>query len=124
MYSKTKVLLIDNNSEDIHVIRDLLKDISIVQYEFLHENSLESALKLLEREKCDCILLGLNLPSNLEIDILKNLFVQHKDIPIIVLTAIDDETTTFKYIHNGAQDYFIKGNITPDTMSHSIQCAI
>ena len=88
---KIKVLIVDDNSDDVHLIKELLKDITVIQFEFLHEKSLNSALELIEKDKnhrFDCILLDLNLTDSLGADTLKNILDRFPELSIIILLII------------------------------------
>lgn len=124
MYNKINLLITDDNPDDIYIIRELLKGITktVIQYE--HEKSLGSTLKRLEKEKFDCVLLDLNLLDSLGTDTLKDLLDQHPELPIVVLTVIDDEDTAIKSLHEGAQDYLVKGKIDGEIILRSVQYAI
>jgi PAS domain S-box-containing protein len=124
MNNKIKVLIVDDNSDDVCIIRELLKDITIVQFEFLHEKLLNSALKLLEKEKPNCVLLDPNLPDSLGTDTLKNVLNKYPELPIVVLTVIDNEDMVIQSLHDGVQDYLVKGKINGDIISRSIRYAI
>lgn len=121
---KMKILIIDDDTDDVYLIRELLKDITVIQFELLHEKSLKSALELLEKERPNCILLDLNLPDSLGTDTLKNVINKHADLPIVILTVIDDEDTAIKSLHDGAQDYLVKGKINGEIISKSVSYAI
>ena len=127
--NKIKVLIVDDNSDDVYLIKELLKDITVVQFELLHEKSLNSALELIEKEnnknhKFDCILLDLNLPDSLGTDTLKNLLNRFPGLSIVVLTVIDDEDVALESLQDGAQDYLVKGKINGEIVSRSIRYAI
>lgn len=124
MYRYIKILIVDDNSDDIYIIIELLREVTNIQYEFLHESTLDTTLKLLENERFDCILLDLNLPDSSDIETLKIVSDQHPEMPIVVLTVIDDEETAVQSLHYGAQDYLLKGKISGETISRSVQYAI
>lgn len=124
MYSNIKILIVDDNSDDVYLIRELLKDITTAQYELLHEKLFDTALKRLEKEKFDCILLDLNLPDSSGIDTLKNVLDQHSGTPIVILTVIDDEDVAIQSLHEGAQDYLVKGKISGEIISRSVRYSI
>ncbi len=127
--NKIKVLIVDNNSDDVYLIKELLKDITVVRFELLHETSLNSVLELIEKEhnkkeKFDCILLDLNLPDSLGTDTLKNILNKFPGLPIIILTVLDDENIALESLQNGAQDYLVKGKINGEIVYRSIRYAV
>lgn len=124
--NKIKVLIVDDNSDDVYLIKELLKDITATRFELLHEESLNSALELIEKDKdkFDCILLDLNLPDSLGTDTLKNVLNKFPGLSIVVLTVLDDEDVALKSLQYGAQDYLVKGKINGEIVSRSIRYAI
>lgn len=121
--NEIKVLFVDDSSEDVYIIRELLKDIT-TEFKFFHEPSLNSALELIQKEKFDCVLLDLNLPDSSGTDTLKSVLKQCPELPIVVLTILDDEDMAIQSLHDGAQDYLVKGKITGEIVSRSIRYAI
>ena len=127
MNNKIKVLIVDDNSDDVYLIKELLKDITVIQFELLHEKSLNSALELIENNKnnkFDCILLDLNLPDSLGTDTLKNMLNRFPGLSVVILTALDDEDIALKLLQDGAQDYLVKGKINGEIVYRSIRYAI
>ena len=136
MNDKIKVLIVDDNSDDVRLIRELSKDITTIQFELLHEKSLNSALELIEREndnnkkednkkgRFDCILLDLNLIDSIGTDTLRTILNKFPELTIVVLTAIDDEDIAIKSLQYGAQDYLVKGRINGEIIYRSIRYAI
>lgn len=124
MNDNIKVLIVDDNSDYVFLIKELLKDITIIKFEFLHETSLGSAISCLGKEKFDCILLDLNLPDSHGIDTFKNVINKFPEFPIIVITGTDDEKIAIESLKYGAQDYLVKGNINGEIIYRSIRYAI
>ncbi len=119
-----KILIVDDNPGDIRLIRELLKDISNIQYQLIYEETIDSTLKRLEKEKFDCILLDLNLSDSNGINTLKTLLNHHSETPVIVLTITDREDIAIQSLYEGAQDYLIKGRINSETLYRSVRNAI
>ena len=124
MYDYINILIVDDNPDDIRIIQELLRKMNNAHYELSSEMSLDTTLKRLEKEKFDCILLDLNLPDSSKIDTLITVLDHHTDIPIVVLTVIDDEFTAIQSLQQGAQDYLVKGKISGEIISLSIRHAI
>jgi DNA-binding NarL/FixJ family response regulator len=45
-------------------------------------------------------------------------------VPVVVLTGLDDDDMAMRSIREGAQDYLVKGDVTPERLRRSIQLAI
>jgi two-component system cell cycle sensor histidine kinase/response regulator CckA len=48
------------------------------------------------------------------------LHTHYPDIPVIVLTALDDITLTIKAMQEGAQDYLVKGQFDGEVLVRSM----
>ncbi len=76
----------------------------------------EDTKKIIEKENFDLILLDITLPDGNGFNICK--FVkERKDIPIIFLTARDEETNVVMGLDLGADDYIIKPFRTRELIS-------
>ena len=67
------------------------------------------------------VLLDLSLPDSHGLESLERLKQFSDDVPIIVLTGLDDEETAIQALKQGAQDYAIKGKINGDGLARSIR---
>jgi len=79
-------------------------------YEVIMAESGEQALSLLETEAIDLILLDMFMPGISGFDVLKKLKSQpeYKHIPVIMLSASDDEDQVVSALELGADDYVTK----------------
>jgi PAS domain S-box-containing protein len=93
---------------------------SIFTFEISEANSLEAAIALVDRKKFDVILLDLSLPDETGLETLARLRAHAKEIPIIVLTGIDDELIGINAVKAGAQNYLVKGQVNNKYLVRSI----
>ncbi|PZP57272.1 MAG: hybrid sensor histidine kinase/response regulator [Micavibrio aeruginosavorus] len=86
----------------------------------------EEALKLLETENFDTILLDYTLPGMSGLDVLKKLAPVNGEPPVIMLTVGGNEHLAVEAIQSGAEDYIIKdiGQTYLDLLPHVIRAAI
>ncbi len=63
---------------------------------------------LTRKSNIDVILLDLMMPHELGKDLLKTLVENYPEIPVIVITAVDDLDTAVECIKSGAFDYLVK----------------
>jgi len=66
-----QILLIEDTTIIADLIRDLLSDSNMIQYELTHSETLGSALENLNCNEYDVILLDLDLPDSVGIDTFK-----------------------------------------------------
>jgi signal transduction histidine kinase len=69
-------------------------------------------------------LTGSGLPDSQGLDTLLRTQEKAPQIPVIVLTGLDDETVGIKAVQEGAQDYLVKGQVSPNLLARSIRYAI
>jgi two-component system, cell cycle sensor histidine kinase and response regulator CckA len=119
-----KVLLIEDNPGDARLIQEFLQEITSIQFEFAHVPLLQQGLTRLQSEHFDIILLDLFLPDSRELETFAEIHKLARTVPIIVITGLNDETLAVKAVHEGAQDYLVKGQLSTELLSRSIRYAI
>lgn len=126
MISKGKVfvLLIEDNPGDARLIKEMLKDAKIGNYDLIIKNSLSEGLEELLKNRFDLILLDLMLPDSSGLRTVTILLDKVIETPIIVLTGRNDEELALKTLKLGIQDYLVKGNIDTTLLERSIIYAI
>jgi len=125
MNDPLKVLLVEDNPADARLIEEMLKDVGAMNLELEHARSLSQGIRKLSEKQFDAILLDLGLPdSRGGIGTLEQILVQTPDMPVIVLTGLDDETAGIRAVQQGAQDYLAKGSITGDSLVRSIRYSV
>lgn len=85
---------------------------------------LSDALRRLSAGGIDLILLDLSLPDSTGIDTFHEVFRTAPEVPIVVLTGLDDEDVGLAALRDGAQDYVLKGEISPRFLVRTIRFAI
>jgi PAS domain S-box-containing protein len=121
---KIRILLIEDNPGDVRLIQEMLKENSGIQFKLGHCDNLSTGLQKLQKENFDILLLDLGLPDSKGLDTLKKVSDQVKEIPIVVLTSLDDKEVGIEAVQEGAQDYLIKGQIGGNLLVPVIQYAI
>ena len=118
-----KVLLIEDNNSDIHLIRDMLNQTKNTNFQMINCKTLNDGIIQLNNNNFDVILLDLGLPDSQGIESFLKLYEHEKKVPIIIITGLENEEDAIHAIKNGAQDYLIKGQ-SNDFMTRSIQYSI
>lgn len=105
--SKTRILTVDDEE---HILELLKYNLEGNGYEVLQAESGEEALTLLNNEKVDMVLLDLMLPGMDGLETLRNIRSNNdtKRIPVIMLTAKNEEIDTVLGLEMGADDYIGK----------------
>ncbi len=119
-----RILLIEDNPGDARLTCELLRDARSVEVDVVHAASFGAALAMLAAEDFAVILLDLSLPDLRGLDTVRQLHTRHPGVPLIVLTGLDDEDTAIEAVHNGAQDYLVKGHCDGQLITRAIRYAI
>ncbi len=121
MLDKIKVLLIEDSIPDAKFVRTLLPK---QQYDFVHVISLADAAQEIKKFPFDVVLLDLSLPDASGLESLESLQQSDVDIPIVILTGLNDEDTALRAMKLGAQDYVQKSDVNASFLERSIRYAI
>ncbi|WP_293128807.1 PAS domain S-box protein [Microcoleus sp. bin38.metabat.b11b12b14.051] len=120
-----KVLLVEDNSQEAELIEDLLSGISGQQRILVTKaERLSEAQQRLNLETFDIILLDLSLPDSLGIETVARVQEYALNVPIVVLTAQNDQELALRLISVGVQDYLVKRKIDGELLVRSLRYAI
>ena len=119
-----KVLLIEDNPGDVSLIQSYLADSPHAEFQLDHADRLLSGLNRMDEAKPDVLLLDLGLPDCAGLASYHNAHNYHPDVPIVVLTGLDDDGTALKAVQEGAEDYLVKDRIDAEQLIRAIQYAI
>jgi signal transduction histidine kinase len=109
MRTVKKVLLVEDNPGDARLLREMFNENGPVDVELACVSLMSEAEKYLTAGNVDIILLDLGLPDAQGLAAIKRARVAAPDVPLIVLTGLDDEVLATQSLQEGAQDYLIKG---------------
>ncbi len=122
--SSIKILIIEDNPGDARLIQEMLKEVKDINFEIIHVLRLDEALKFILTNDFDVILLDLCLPDSEGIDTFNIMNYNAPNIPIIVLTGLEDEIFAVSAVGRGAKDYLIKGEVNCKSLLKSIRNSI
>jgi diguanylate cyclase (GGDEF)-like protein len=118
-----QVLLVEDNPRDAELVRRHLARNSEPQFEVTVAAELSSALSLAHRNY-DVVLLDLSLPDSRGLTSLEELIQALPNIPVVVLTGLEQEATAVQAIRHGAQDYLVKRSEDDGLLRRSVRFAI
>jgi len=119
-----KVLLIEDNPDHAQLIQELLTQERSEQFDLACAERLSTGLKLLANRSIDVVLLDLSLPDGQRLDTFVRVRDHAPQLPIIVLTSLDDEILAVKAVQQGAQDYLVKGRVDSNLLWRTLLYAI
>jgi serine phosphatase RsbU (regulator of sigma subunit) len=116
------VLLVEDDDGDALLVDDLLSE-ALPGARISRGRTFEDALAELDTG-IDCVLLDLQLPDTEGLDTVVRFRTRAPEIPLIVLTGLDDEAAGIAAVDAGAQDYLVKGSVDGDQIARAIRYAI
>lgn len=119
-----KVLLIDDDPSQGRVIHTLLTTACSQRYELEFAKNLPDGLARLAEGKAEIVLLNLGLPESSGMETFARLHGEFPDVPVVVLTALEDDQLGLELVQAGAQDYLVKGKVSGLLLSRTVRYAI
>jgi DNA-binding NarL/FixJ family response regulator len=124
MKPKLKVLLIEDNPGDARLIQEMLSEAKDILFELECVDRLSAGFEFISAGGIDIVLLDLSLPDSEGLETLTKTHTSAPEVPIIVLTGLDDKALGFEAVRKGAQDYLTKGEATTALLSRAIRYAV
>ena len=118
------VLLIENDPEETRVICAMFNDQGSPSFALTHVECLADAETYLVGNPVDIILFDLGLTHLEGPEAVKWARTVAPRVSIVLLSSPDDEPKALQAIHEGAQDYLIKGQIEPHKLMRTLGNAI
>ncbi|MEE8304315.1 MAG: Glu/Leu/Phe/Val dehydrogenase dimerization domain-containing protein, partial [Candidatus Tectomicrobia bacterium] len=116
-----RILLIEDNPIHARLIQTLLAEDNQLACNLETADRLVTGLARLAQGGVDLVLLDLVLPDSQEL----NTFIQVRsaapEVPIVVLTGLDDVRLAAKAVQAGAQDYLLKSRLNSVALRRSIR---
>lgn len=120
-----KVLVVEENQPEYAPWFQVVSNgVNSDQFESERVASLSKALVLLEKEPYDVILLDLALPDSVGIATFSQICVRVPEVPIVVISALENKNHAFEVLREGAQDYLIKGEVDVNLLRRTLLYAI
>jgi len=121
------VLLVEDNPGDARLVEhhltaphvtDIVGDVTL-----RHERSLSDGLDELDGGAYDILFLDLGLPESSGLATVERALEEVSQIPIVVLTGLDDRETAIQSIQRGAQDFLPKDDLDADKLARALRYA-
>ena len=119
-----RVLLIEDQLVHARLMEEIFRLVGSEEFRLLHSETLAGGIRRLQNEHVDMVLLDLNLPDSRGYDTFKQIQELFLNIPVILMTATNDEKIALRAIQDGAQDYLVKGEVDAKLLFRAIRYAI
>ncbi len=121
--SNLRVLAIEDNVDDADLVRIMLNKVRHPVFSVVIAELLAKGLQFLREQTFDIVLLDMGLPDSAGIDAVRDVRKVCPEVPLIVLSGLDDEDVALKTLQMDVQDYLIKGQIDSNLLVRSIRYA-
>jgi two-component system, sensor histidine kinase and response regulator len=119
-----KVLLVEDHVLHANLICDHLNKAAGYRFCVERASRLSEAIERLGRGGIDVVLLDLGLPDSQIEETLPRILETGVDVPVIILTLLNDLEIAIKAIQQGAQDYLLKSDLNGELLIRVIRSAI
>lgn len=117
-----RVLLIEDNPGDADFVRDQLAQ-EYVDADVMHVDRLSAGLQYLSENGPGVVLLDLNLPDSQGAETYRRVLDNAPNSPIVILSGQQDEELAMRAVHQGVQDYLVKGEFDSRQLARAVRYA-
>lgn len=118
-----RLLFVEDDEADARLTETLLADVARGRFAITRVERLAEALRFLQAARFDLVLCDLGLPDSSGLDTAQAVRAQAPELPLVVLTGSHDANLGPESIHQGAQDYLVKGECSGELMARSLRYA-
>ncbi len=118
------ILLVEDDDGHARLVEETLANSTDGVYRLRRARDLAGARAELQRHRTDCVLLDLHLPDGQGLESLGQLTTLEPMVPIVILTSLADEQLGLQAVHEGAQDYLVKGTVDGARLSRALRHAV
>jgi serine phosphatase RsbU (regulator of sigma subunit) len=118
-----RMLLVEDDAGDVLIVEELLAAAGLggpVEA----AGTIADAAERLRSGPVDCVLLDLHLPDAHGLEALRRVREVAPDVPIVVLTGMEDEALGAAAVAAGAQDYLPKGEAAERDLARAVRYAV
>jgi PAS domain S-box-containing protein len=120
-----QVLLVEDNAAYAAMLTKEFTESPLSSFVITHARCLSEAVSLIRGRRFEAVLLDLDLPDSRGIATLAHMQKEKpRDVPIVVVTASEDEALRLAALQAGADDYLVKGVLTNDVRTRSVRYVI
>jgi diguanylate cyclase (GGDEF)-like protein len=124
MGSAIKVLIVDDDEDDLYLITDALTNVANTHYSITTASSPLLAMMELSKATFDVIFSDYRLGAATGIDLINSVRGAGIDTPIILLTGISDQVVDNAALKAGSSDFISKTSLNPDVLDRSIRYSL
>ena len=124
MKQPVQVLVVEDDAVDAQLLQKMFTKERQGSFAITHKLRMSDGMEHLAAGDVDIILLDMGLPDGDGLDIVRRAQAVAPEVPVIVLTGLEDEALAADAMKAGAQDYLIKGQIESRALPRALRHAI
>jgi two-component system, cell cycle response regulator len=118
------VLLIEDQVNDARLIKEFLSIEPHINFLVDWAVSIEKGLELLSFKPFDVILINISINGSKGLNALNRVYSLVPELPILIMTGVNNEPVGIKAVQKGAQDYLVKESISRNLLVKAITYSI
>ncbi len=118
------VLLVEDNPGDARLLEESLTEVAGDTFRLIWVQDLASALERISAELLDAVILDLNLPDSDGFETFSRIHEKCTELPVLVLTGLEDDQLGLRAIQHGAQDYINKSDAAGSKIARSLRYSV
>jgi signal transduction histidine kinase/CheY-like chemotaxis protein len=118
------VLVVEDDTVDAKLLRRLLRQSALSISDVKFAECLNTALGFLDESDFDIVFLDLGLPDSQGIDSVNSINAKAPNVPVVMLSGLDDAEMGVTAVQSGVEDYLVKGQVNSDLLTRTVQHAI
>ncbi|PWU08505.1 MAG: hypothetical protein C5B50_29425, partial [Verrucomicrobia bacterium] len=119
-----KVLFIEHDADFARYVSEMLGQAAELNAEIRCVPDLHAALAVLNAEEFEIVILDLYVADGAGLANISLIHAVAPQVPIVCLGECEDEGVSLEVVHEGAQDYLARGQLTPHLIERSIRYAV
>ena len=119
-----RVLLVEDDPVFVHLITTRLAKACGDSFKVVAIGTLADGMEILAEGETDVVLLDLGLPDSHGIETYGRILDMDTGVPVVVLTAMDEDVVMAGALSGGVQDYLVKGEFDTTMLVRAIRHAI
>jgi len=123
--TEKSILVVEDSAADFHLIKHYIEIASAPgNISFHHASSLDDAIEVLRTQRIDIITLDLGLPDSSGINTYHKLHEHSINIPMVILSGVEDNALALQAVSEGAEDFLCKNNLNEITLTKMLNYAL
>ena len=123
--NRIQVLLIEDNPVHVKMLEQLLAESAAPSFDVHIAGKLSDGLdRIGTNGNVDVVLLDLILPDSEDLETFARVHARAPNLPVVILTSLDDVNLAARAVELGAQDYLLKTKLDRAALGRSIRYAL